>query len=413
MSRINWSQGVLEVSDLADLPRDRVFPNLIPNEPFDPKVLDFVDDLSNRLLRDLSIRSSWPDAAAFGYFLRKTNIRRAQRHYEALADLGPCVRVPVGNVLQFAPSNVEMIGFYCWSIALLCGNPTITRISSRKTAMTDVVVEAIAKAAESTTVAPNWTFIEFPHAASEIAEFLSKQADLVVIWGGNESVEQLRALPSSASARSLPFPDRESLAVISAKSFLELSPSRQEQLAALLLRDITLFSQNACSSPRLVIWIGIDAAVEAERRLLAIWSQKAEIERRFSASEISDRRVSIFRLVAEATERMRVVEAGPLTVISDVVRRDVVYPHSGRGIIATSAIATLDDLERLLMPSDQTLVHFGIDESELLQFTRGLKRARPLRFVPVGESATFDFYWDGYDLISELTRAISVGIRSK
>ena len=54
----------------------------------------------------------------------------------------------------------------------------------------------------------------------------------------------------------------------------------------------------------------------------------------------------------------------------------------------------------------QTVAYFGDSEMLFPLLTAGIKGID--RIVPIGKTMDFDLIWDGYDLSSQLTRAITV-----
>jgi hypothetical protein len=71
----------------------------------------------------------------------------------------------------------------------------------------------------------------------------------------------------------------------------------------------------------------------------------------------------------------------------------------------------LDNLLQLvpiLCRRDQTLAYFGFSEEELGALVRSLSGKAIDRLVPVGQALQFNRIWDGYDLVTEFTRIVSV-----
>ena len=228
----------LKVEALWDVDRART--------PFSDESISFLTQLSSRLLRDRSFRSRFPDGAAFGYFVRRSSLLKARNHYESLCVLSGGPRPAIGRVLQFAPANVEIISMYTWAIAVMCGCPTVVRLSSRRSQLTEELLSVIDQVALECCFKKSWRFVDFPREDTDLSNSLAKSTDLLVLWGGDESVLRLRQLPIPATSRVLSFPNRESLAVIDSKKFLALSTVEKKLVSQLVHRDIALFGQNAC-----------------------------------------------------------------------------------------------------------------------------------------------------------------------
>jgi hypothetical protein len=71
----------------------------------------------------------------------------------------------------------------------------------------------------------------------------------------------------------------------------------------------------------------------------------------------------------------------------------------------------LDRLAQLadwVQPSDQTLVHFGFDRSELQELALRVQGRGLDRIVPLGKALELSHLWDGYDLLESFTRVRDV-----
>ena len=82
-----------------------------------------------------------------------------------------------------------------------------------------------------------------------------------LIWGGDATVEHIRALPASKRCVDICFPDRYSLCILAAKAINEASQIELEKLISNFYNDVYLFDQNACSSPHLILWQGEDQEI--------------------------------------------------------------------------------------------------------------------------------------------------------
>ena len=93
--------------------------------------------------------------------------------------------------------------------------------------------------------------------------------DARVLWGGNEAIAALRALPLAPTATELVFPDRFSLAAMSAEAVLALDDAGLDRLRERFYRDVVPFGGQACSSPRILAWIG-DRSVQVRNDAVII-----------------------------------------------------------------------------------------------------------------------------------------------
>ena len=68
----------------------------------------------------------------------------------------------------------------------------------------------------------------------------------------------------------------------------------------------------------------------------------------------------------------------------------------------------LDELKKIVNKKYQTLTYFGIDSKLLKNFIIKNKLKGIDRIVPVGQSLDISLTWDGYDIISTLSRGIEI-----
>ena len=77
-----------------------------------------------------------------------------------------------------------------------------------------------------------------------------------LIWGGDNSISNIRKFPLDHRAIDIAFADRYSFCVIKASEVLKLKKDEVIQLIKKFYNDTYLVDQNACSSPHLIVWIG-------------------------------------------------------------------------------------------------------------------------------------------------------------
>jgi hypothetical protein len=83
--------------------------------------------------------------------------------------------------------------------------------------------------------------------------------------------------------------------------------------------------------------------------------------------------------------------------------------HCGGGVLFQFYAGSLDELVGFVERRDQTLTYFGFSESELKKLVLLLNGGGLDRLVPVGQALSFQRFWDGYDLLQELTRHVYIG----
>ena len=82
--------------------------------------------------------------------------------------------------------------------------------------------------------------------------------------------------------------------------------------------------------------------------------------------------------------------------------------HPGAGLFFDARVDSLADLVEFVNRKDQTLTAHGFSGEELAAFARSLQGRGIDRIVGFGDALSFDSLWDGYDLLAELTRTVTV-----
>lgn len=376
--------------------------------PGDPRVHEFLENLSRRLLRpDLARRH--PELGSLGFFLRRSELLRAM---EPLLSRSDGIRhVPRGLVVHFPPANVDTIFVYSWALSALCGNRNVVRLSARSSGAAEVILDALTEVAleADDVIAATQSIISYDHD-DVITAALSSASDLRVIWGGDAAVSRIRAIPLRPLARDLTFPDRSSFAVISVAAWTGASQETRRSAVEGFANDVYWFDQAACSSPRDVCWVGDPAAADAaqlefSRLLAAVAASRGWGTDHAMAIE---KRVSTYGLAATGAA-VSVRFTG--NAVADVKLVGLGAWQRGWLGAGTLGHVTVDSLERLvpvLERKDQTMSQFGFKRDELDQFVTALGGRALDRIVPFGHALTFARTWDGYDLLREFTRLVSI-----
>ena len=71
-------------------------------------------------------------------------------------------------------------------------------------------------------------------------------------------------------------------------------------------------------------------------------------------------------------------------------------------------VDTLGDLRDWIRPDHQTMTYYGFARPVLQEFVEGLADRAIARVVPIGQALQFEGVWDGYSLLGELTRRVTV-----
>ena len=379
---------------------------LRPLRPFAPDVLDFLSALSAALLKDREAKA-YPDVITFAYFCRRANLTRLEEEYAGRLD----GRLGRGVVFHIAPSNVPINFAYSLTAALLSGNGSIVKASSRDFLQTRIVCRAMEKllTEDFAPLAPYVCVVTYPREAQEVTEAFSARCDARVIWGGDETVRRVREAALPPRAVEVAFADRYSLLCIRPEAVAALSEEALERLAKDFYNDTYLTDQNACTSPRLIYWAGEGESREAADRFFRAMGAYARQRYELPAVTAVDKLTAACR-AAMKLEGAEIVP-GPDNWVTRV-RVKALCPElyelrSPGGFFLEYAAPTLDALRGFVTPRVQTLSYLGLSPEELSRFVLENGLTGVDRIVPVGHTMDFSLVWDGYDLIQTLSRKIS------
>lgn len=394
---------------LPGLPSPEQLACLPPLAAFAKESLVFVDALSRNLMQSLSARA-FPELIALAFWMRKANLDRLRTDLQHR--IGDAVHTQRGTVLHIAPSNVDTIFVYSWFLSLLTGNRNIVRLSSKFSAQSDLLVAAIVDVlAQPAHAAIAQRNLLVRYAADDaVTERLSRVCDVRVIWGGDSTVEQIRRLPLPPTATEVAFSNKYSIALLHAQRWSETDETEKNVLAGAFYNDAYWFDQMACSSPRLILWVGDRDLAHAAAA--DFWSRVEAIliarHARFADADYVNKLVAQDALAIECDVSIFAA------VSNDLVRVWLDDPalherhHCGAGIFFESSLPTIEELKPILNRTVQTVSYAGFTREELRSFVSAGPIAGIDRIVPFGRALDFGPVWDGFDLFRIFMREIVV-----
>ena len=297
--------------------------------------------------------------------------------------------------------------------SFLVGNLNVVRVSrSRFGPQVKVlcdVLDAVLAQERFAAFAQELVVIAYDHEPEPTAE-LSHEADVRLLWGGDQTVSRLRAVPIGPATHELTFGDRFGFALLRPGAVLEADAQSRSTLAERLFRDMYWFDQLACASPRLLIWVGTEAEVTDARGILFEELEQVIATRRYQlAPGPAIARLTFTHQAVIDRPVQRVQRFGENLVVlrlADLSAFD--RSHPGFGLLFEARVDSLSDVVGFVKRKDQTVVAHGFSHAELTAFARSLHGRGVDRIVGFGDALSFGRFWDGYDLLAELTRTIHV-----
>jgi hypothetical protein len=378
-----------------------------PEVPFHPLRIDFLAEVSRLLLNHPGSRAH-PDVAAFAFWCRRAGLERQAALWDRSA-----LRMGLGLVFHVSPANVPVQFAYSLVFALLAGNASVVRLSTRESAQADLVIEVLARVLEGERFVPLRGAIHLVRYGREdaVTEFWLRNSLGRILWGGDETVAHLRSLPTHPRSREIAFADRYSFAVLDARKVAQAEAHAIRQLCAGLYNDIYPMNQAACSSPQLLAWVGTPEEVTAAQERL--WPPFLELaSRRYDPEPIDamDKYVGLCSeiIVHDNVGAVRRFGATLARVQLDKLESDPCGQRGYFGTVHEHAFGTLAELACIVDPRFQTMAYFGFESQSLRDFVLAGRLSGIDRIVPIGRALDMGFLWDGYDLVAALSRRVDV-----
>jgi hypothetical protein len=372
--------------------------------PFSGKVIAFLNALSSSLLKD-AVSRSFPDVITFAFFCRKANILALKEQYNRDE-----LRLGRGIVFHIAPSNVPVNFAYSLVSGLLSGNYNVVRVSSREFPQVDLIIKHLAEIAslnEYREIAGRIVLIRYDKD-SDVTGYLSSLCNVRIIWGGDETIAQIRKSTLKPRAFDITFADRYSFALINADELIK--ESTVNKIAEGFYNDTYLFDQNACSAPHLVVWTGNIEHIHSAQNIF--WEAVfGEVKKRYDFQNILaiDKLVSFYRQTQIMSVRLEPTADNTLMRVRlKTLPKNIDTFRCAGGYFSEYITASLDAIAPVINEKYQTLAYYGYAEQTLQKFIVDNHLIGIDRIVPIGSTADFSLTWDGYDLVNTLSRVISI-----
>jgi Acyl-CoA reductase (LuxC) len=314
---------------------------------------------------------------------------------------------PLGVVGHWPAGNIEIQPILSMTCALLGGNSAIVRVPSGLVEPTRLIMEALGHADPQGTLRERIFLAPFPHSDINLHEAMAQSVDGAIIWGGEEAVRQVRALPFPHWARVVVFGPRLSVAAMDADAWTD--KNERQSWCRRIARDVWQFDQQACSSPQTLFLEREGAGDPAEF--------VEDLKHAFEEENRAHPRTEI-----EASLTSAICRARSSWLLDNVANR-ALFPQSpdwtillGRGTAIpeptqgrTLSVLLADDLMQVISRFDGTVQTLGIavkDPAKEQLLAESAGRHGVDRIVRLGQMHVFGSPWDGMDLIRPVTRLV-------
>lgn len=425
---------------------------LQPKEVFAEETLQFLDLLS-RSLRHHPESKKMPDLMSFAFWCRRAHLEQMKKEYVDPKE----PRIGRGVSLHFASSNMPVLFAFSLTAGLLAGNVCIVRLPRKETRQEQVIIEVMKNVIQKSCPEFDGRIIlcRYDHDA-EINQMLSEICDVRVLWGTDASIAEIRKARLKPGATDICFGTRYSAAILDAKTVADTK--EMDLLIKDFYNDTYLNDQNACSSPRILYWVGEKATVRRAQERFWVALHRLLQERNYevpayvavqkldaalimaacypdvkilrageSIAEMPQEARTKHEALQEAgkqqetrtkaetsqevrkqqkeernlpvcTENNRIVRVQVPTLYADMWERTV-----PGGFFIEAQGETPDGLFPVLDRRCQTLTGYGIDRKQLTEQLAEAEVTGMDRLVDVGHALDFSLTWDRHNLIEEMS----------
>lgn len=376
-------------------------------KPFSRELLDFVADFSKDILLDRRARE-YPELMALAHWFRMPHLNSMRSDFFEKREK-KTIRAK-GVIFHLAPSNVDTVFVYSWFISLLCGNKNIIRVSRDLSPQVLLILEKLSKffsLEKYSTIGSTNVVLTYDHS-DEVTSYLSSICDCRVIWGGDATVNRIRSIPLPPRSSELTFANRTALAIFESENILNLPDGDLNRVVRNFYNDTFWFGQQACSSPRSVIWVGSPSAIEKSRNLFWPLFEKLCVDdvMKQGPSDTLNRFAALcsIAIVGETDLESSSLKQLPMRAKVDVLDDQTRLRHCGTGLFWEVFCTNPQDVKRNIDPMDQTAVVQGFNSSDIETLVGNLADIGVHRIVSPGRALEFGPVWDGYDLYTHFTR---------
>lgn len=380
---------------------------ICPMKPYSDLVIDFLDELSSELRKSVK-PGEYPDIISLAFWCRKGNILKLKENA-----LGIESSLGKGLVFHITPSNVPVNFAFSYFFGLLAGNSNIVRVPSKDYPQTEIICKAIARVCEDDKydrIKQATAFVKYGHD-QEITDRLSLKADARIIWGGDASIQAIRKSPLKSKATEIVFADRYSFGIVSEAAVKNASDEEIKALAHSFYNDTYLMDQNACSTPHFIIWmkdIEDGGTVDRKKFWDAVYKEAGKYD--LEPIKAVDKFTDYCNLAMKGDVKIAYTNKWDnlLYVVGiDELVEDITVLRGRFGMFYETELGDLGQLAPFISPKVQTAMYYGIDKETIKNMVLDNGLTGIDRIVPFGNALDIGVYWDGYDIVGQLSRRIS------
>jgi hypothetical protein len=327
---------------------------------------------------------------------------------------------PRGLVAQWIAGNIPTLAIFSFVLSALVKNVNLVRVPKESLGVVRRMLAALAETRVTDSAGNSFSgsdllegasFFYFPGEDRALHAALSLRADARVVWGGQETLATVLALPRHEHCEDIVFGPKFSLGVVDAAGRARVTHGGDDGTALVrsLVRDVLLFDQAACSSPHILY---VEGSIEDARAFgRAVGAELAKQTKRSPKRVIAEgTAAAILRLRTDyALAEERDVIAS--NTVDYTVLVDADGPILSEGVqsrtVFVRAVARLLDVVSIVTPQVQTVGLLVEDVELAATLAEGLAQKGVSRLVRFGLMNVYDQPWDGLFACDRFVRWVS------
>ena len=366
---------------------------------FNSEVINILDRVSRKIIMGIKKQEIEETFLYFAMWIRKRNLEKLKEMYKTECRYGRGISVHI------APTNVPTNTLFTIAFGLLSGNSVAVRVSERLEDQISKGLRIFDKEINGSALPNIYSAFKCEYEDSDWND-LQFESRALVIWGGDRTVQNVITEYKNKTVKFLTFPNRTSLAVLDPIQIDLLDEKELNRLARNLANDIYLFGQRACSSPRLMMIKGeqSNSNIQIVKRFLnSVGNYGSKLAGNgIDAKDcfVNAQRISTERKIRNLSGQKNLF--APLYQAEDVeVNLDNIIEGSRDAALPIVFEDEWEHVVKYTRNDTQTLILAGV--TSILE---AAKKTTITRIVEAGNALNIGIIWDGYDIISELTRRI-------
>ena len=367
---------------------------------------NFVYDLSKLLLRDIEAKK-FPEIIKFAFWSRKSNLKSILKEYRK-----DHLRFGRGICLHILPRNTSINFAYSFVFGLLSGNSNIIRIPNRDNLVKIIIskINILLKKKKFKDIKSSNAIILYDKN-SGVTEDISLKSDIRLIWGSDQTINEIKKIRTQPNCLDITFPDRFSLSVLNLE---KINNTNLKNLIINFYNDALFMDQNACSSPHLVLWYSKSGKKIKQKKKL-FWSMLSKhIFENYNTDEeiFYQKYIRYCENIINYKDKLKLTDFNYKNVFISGLKNlnfNISELRGLAGIFYEYDIKNIKDLEKVIDVKLQTINYFGFKKSNFISLlSKPLYKNGILRIVKVGQALDMTNIWDGYDIIESMSKIIEL-----